>query len=392
MLGHAILAFDRHPAVDYIVIVAAEAEMADVSAECADFHKVTGIVAGGPTRAASVRNGLETLPPDTQIVLVHDAARPLVTKGIIDDVIEGARIYGAAVPGYAVSDTLKRMDENGIVQATIPRVDASDHLAATVLTAVQTPQGARIALLREAYARFDFNSHFPTDEAGLLEAAGFPVRIVDGGQTNIKITRPRDVATAIALLSSRPSVSDADSSMHPASGQDSHQIKDSILREVRTGFGYDVHAFASPAAGRKLYLGGVEIPHDRGLDGHSDADVLLHAVCDALLGALSLGDIGILFPNTDPAYKDISSLRLLEVVRERVTTEGWRVVNVDATLVAEAPRVMPHRLTIQQKIATCLEIDASRVSVKATTSEQMGFVGRGEGMACWAVATVTTSI
>jgi 2-C-methyl-D-erythritol 2,4-cyclodiphosphate synthase len=158
--------------------------------------------------------------------------------------------------------------------------------------------------------------------------------------------------------------------------------------EFRTGFGYDVHAFADPSAGRKLLLGGVEIPHDRGLEGHSDADVLLHAVCDALLGALSLGDIGILFPNTDEAYRGISSLRLLEIVSQRVQEAGWRAVNIDATVVAEAPKLMPHRIRIQETLAACLGISPDRVSVKATTAEKMGFIGRREGMAAWAVATV----
>ena len=160
------------------------------------------------------------------------------------------------------------------------------------------------------------------------------------------------------------------------------------LPETRTGFGYDVHAFASPEAGRKLFLGGIEISHDCGLEGHSDADVLLHAICDALLGALSLGDIGILFPNTDEAYRDIPSLRLLAIVGEQVASAGWQTVNIDATVVAESPKLMPHRLAMQGAIARCLEITPDRVSVKATTSEKLGFVGRREGMASWAVATV----
>jgi 2-C-methyl-D-erythritol 2,4-cyclodiphosphate synthase len=161
-----------------------------------------------------------------------------------------------------------------------------------------------------------------------------------------------------------------------------------VRAEVRTGFGYDVHAFAAPQTGRRLFLGGVEIPHDRGLDGHSDADVLLHAVCDALLGAASLGDIGILFPNTDDAYKNISSLRLLSEVGARLATAGWEILNIDATVLAEAPKLMPHRDAMQRAIGDCLRLAPSRISVKATTSEKMGFVGRREGIACWAVATI----
>ena len=153
-------------------------------------------------------------------------------------------------------------------------------------------------------------------------------------------------------------------------------------------FGYDVHTFALPDAGRKLFLGGVEIPHDRGLEGHSDADVILHAVCDALLGAIALGDIGILFPNTDPAYKGINSLKLLAVVAQRVRDEGWSVINVDATAVAEAPKMMPYSLQMREAMASELGIEVGRVSVKATTSEGMGFVGRKEGICAWAVATL----
>jgi 2-C-methyl-D-erythritol 2,4-cyclodiphosphate synthase len=191
---------------------------------------------------------------------------------------------------------------------------------------------------------------------------GMAVEVVVGDALNIKITRPEDVALAERLLISET--------------------------ETRTGFGYDVHAFALPEAGRKLFLGGIEIPYEQGLEGHSDADVLLHAVCDALLGAVSLGDIGILFPNTDPAYKGIASLRLLATVGERVRQAGWQPINIDVTVVAEAPKLAPYRPRIQQVIADGLGIAPERVSLKATTSEKMGFVGRREGIACWAVATL----
>jgi 2-C-methyl-D-erythritol 2,4-cyclodiphosphate synthase len=229
------------------------------------------------------------------------------------------------------------------------------------LTAVQTPQGARIELLRSAYAAFDASGGEATDEASIIEAMGGAVAVTPGDISNIKITRSEDVALAERLLGER---------------------------EVRTGFGYDVHAFAPPESGRPLCLGGVVIPHARGLEGHSDADVVLHAICDALLGAASLGDIGILFPNTDSALKDISSLKLLAVVRDRLAENGWRVINVDATALAEAPKLMPHREAMLRVIAGELGIEEGRVSIKATTSEGMGFVGRGEGIACWAVATV----
>jgi 2-C-methyl-D-erythritol 2,4-cyclodiphosphate synthase len=291
--------------------------------------------------------------------------------------LEATARVGAAVPGLPLSDTVKRVDGNGIVRATVPRSATLDGETLAGLTAVQTPQGARVDLLRAAYARFDFAHAEPTDEASLIEAMGLPVAVVAGDPINIKITRPEDLLLAERLMSNLPSESNASS---PPVGR--------FPNELRTGLGYDVHAFAAPEAGRKLFLGGVEIPHDRGLEGHSDADVLLHAICDALLGAASLGDIGILFPNTDAAYKDIASLRLLAVVGERLRGAGWQIMNLDATVLAEAPKLMPHRAAMQEAIASCLHLDPARVSLKATTSEKMGFVGRQEGIACWAVATI----
>ncbi|HLK59752.1 MAG TPA: 2-C-methyl-D-erythritol 4-phosphate cytidylyltransferase [Chthonomonadaceae bacterium] len=375
MAGHSVLewtlaAFAAHPDIEGIVLAAGAEEMERVRSVASAFPKVIAVVAGGATRAASVQNGLEALPPDYDLALVHDAARPLLSAEVLSRVLAATAEHGAAVPGLPLSDTVKRMDSGGRVRATIPRSAVVDGETVAGLTAVQTPQGARVELLRAAYAAFDFAHAEPTDEASLLEAYGAPVVVVPGDPTNIKITRAEDIALAEALLAARRS---------PA-------MEKSF--DTRTGFGYDVHRFAAPETGRKLFLGGVEIPHDRGLDGHSDADVLLHAVCDALLGAVSLGDIGILFPNTDPAYKGISSLKLLSIVGQRLAEAGWETVNLDATVVAEAPKLMPHREKIGQAIAACLGLDASRISVKATTSEKMGFVGRQEGIACWAVATV----
>ncbi|HLJ56083.1 MAG TPA: 2-C-methyl-D-erythritol 2,4-cyclodiphosphate synthase [Chthonomonadaceae bacterium] len=367
------------------------------------------MVCGGETRSDSVLRGLRALAADVDIVLVHDAARPLVTHALIDRIVEAAARTGGAVPGLPLSDTVKRAGADGIVRETVPRSATIGGEAIAVLTSVQTPQGARRSALDDAYARFDFAASEPTDEASLLEAAGTPVEIVPGDPTNIKITRQEDLALAERLLAtdsvslSAINADRADATPiaenpgtqrpeHLNARRPEHQTPNTEhpprLPESRTGFGYDVHAFAAPEAGRALVLGGVEIPHDRGLEGHSDADVLLHAICDALLGTVSLGDIGILFPNTDEAYRGIASLRLLEECGRRVTEAGWRVVNIDATVVAEAPRLMPHRLAMQEAIAAALGIDAGRVSVKATTSERLGFVGRGEGMAAWAVATV----
>jgi len=411
VLERTLTAFSTHPRIARIVIAAGEDELPRVretAAKCAGTCPID-VVPGGETRSASVRCGLDVLSADIDVVLVHDAARPLVSGALIDRVIDATLRTGAAVPGLPLSDTVKRVGGDSLVRATIPRTAAVGGHAVTGLTTVQTPQGALLANLRHAYRLYDFAASEPTDEASLIEAAGAAVEIAPGDPDNIKITRQEDIALAERLLTSNQEnlsadcadKTDEDNALPEGSTTPPEHLNTRIseypnsqlpapciLPETRTGFGYDVHAFAAPEAGRRLFLGGVEIPHDCGLEGHSDADVLLHAICDALLGALSLGDIGILFPNTDETYRGISSLRLLEVVAERVGAAGWQIVNIDATVVAEAPKLMPHRIHMQETIAACIGITSDRVSIKATTSEKLGFVGRREGMASWAVATV----
>jgi 2-C-methyl-D-erythritol 4-phosphate cytidylyltransferase/2-C-methyl-D-erythritol 2,4-cyclodiphosphate synthase len=372
VLEWTLAAFSAHPQIACVALVANPEELDRVRAAAAPFNKVTAVTAGGATRTASVRNGLEALPADLDLVLVHDAARPLVSASLIDRIIAATLTVGAAVPGLPLSDTVKRVDAEGLVHSTVPRALAVEGATLSGLTAVQTPQGARISLLRAAYAHSDSTPMEPTDEASLIEAFGAPVAVVPGDPANIKITRQEDLAIAERLGAQTPG-----------------NVR---FPEIRTGFGYDVHAFSPPSSGRRLFLGGVEIPHDRGLEGHSDADVLLHAVCDALLGAASLGDIGLLFPNTDDAYKGISSLRLLAVVSQRLAQAGWRVVNIDVTVVAEAPKLLPHREAIQRAMAECLGIRPDRISIKATTAEKLGFVGRREGIECSSVATIQAII
>ena len=403
VLEWTLAAFQSHAGVDSIVIVGSEEELARITEAALRFDKVVGVVAGGAARAESVRNGLNAVLTMAQIVLVHDAARPLVSAEVIDRVIEATIRVGAAVPGLPLSDTVKRTDANGIVRATIPRSINKGGETLSGLMAVQTPQGAHLPMLERAYKRYDWSQGEPTDEASLIEALGEPVQIVPGDPVNIKITRQEDIALAEALSVARSAFrSDAPSvfqpvttpdlqpqhTVFPAAQRSTLDAQRSTLPEFRAGFGYDVHAFAGLEAGRRLFLGGVEIAHDRGLEGHSDADVLLHAVCDALLGAASLGDIGILFPNTDETYRGIASLKLLEVVAQRLREAGWQVINVDATVVAEAPKLMPHREAMQQTMAACLGIAANRISVKATTSEKLGFVGRLEGIEASAIAMI----
>lgn len=356
--------FQEHESVGEIVVVASEDETHDIRSFCESYPKVKSVVKGGETRYASVESGLAALSSNVELVLVHDAARPLVSPQLVERIIQAAWKHGAAVPGFPLSDTLKRIDSEGFVRETIDRNSNMGDLVLKGLTAVQTPQAARRDILQKAYSSFPFDTKEPTDEASLLENYGCNIMVVPGDLKNIKITRQEDLAIA------------------------TQWIGDISQSEIRTGFGYDVHAFASPEEGRSLYLGGVKMEHDRGLAGHSDADVLLHAVCDALLGAACLGDIGILFPNTDSKYRNISSILLLKEVADRLTEAMWEVVHIDATVVAEAPRILPYRQQIQSSIAESIGISSDRVSVKATTSEQLGFVGRREGIEASSVATI----
>ena len=308
---------------------------------------------GGATRQASVRAGLEALAarkPD--IVLVHDAARPFATPALIARAIAAAQETGAAVPALPVTDTIKVVGDGGLVAQTLERGR---------LRTIQTPQAFRFAPLIEAHrkaaaaGREDF-----TDDAALAEWAGMKVSVFEGEPGNIKITNPDDFARAEAA-------------------------QFASLGDVRIGTGIDVHAFAP---GDHVMLGGLRIPHSQKLSGHSDADVVLHAATDALLGALADGDIGSHFPPSDPQWKGASSDRFFVFAVERVKARGGRIAHIDITVVCEAPKVGPHRDPMRAKIAELAGIAPERVAVKATTSEKLGFTGRGEGIVCYATATI----
>jgi len=308
---------------------------------------------GGATRQASVRAGLEALEPHgPAIVLVHDAARPFATQELIARAIEAAEASGAAVPGLAVTDTVKAVDAQGFVQQTLERA---------TLRTIQTPQGFSYAALLAAHRRAaaagreDF-----TDDAALAEWAGMKVAVFEGEPGNIKITNADDFARAEAM-------------------------QFAALGDVRTGTGIDVHAFAP---GDHVMLGGARIPHTHALTGHSDADVGLHALTDAILGALADGDIGSHFPPSDPQWKGASSDRFFTFAVERAKARGGRIAHLDLTLVCEAPKIGPHRDAMRAKIAALAGLSLDRVAVKATTSEKLGFTGRGEGIAAYATATV----
>ena len=306
---------------------------------------------GGATRQATVRNALAHLPDGVRFVAVHDAARPLVSHALLDRLIATATQYGTAIPALPVQDTLKRADDGRTVQATVPREG---------LYRVQTPQVFRADWLINAHRRAaEEGFEQATDDAQLLERAGYPVYLAEGDPRNLKLTTPDD----LHLLR-----------LYAGEG---------VL--TRTGIGYDIHQLTE---GRTLMLGGVAIEYPYGLQGHSDADVVLHAICDALLGAAALGDIGQHFPNTDPRWKDASSLTLLQQVRTLLAQHGWQPLNIDAMALAEAPKLAPYIPEMRQRIAHTLGILPEQVSIKATTNEGMDAVGARRAIACYAVAAI----
>jgi 2-C-methyl-D-erythritol 4-phosphate cytidylyltransferase / 2-C-methyl-D-erythritol 2,4-cyclodiphosphate synthase len=308
---------------------------------------------GGATRQASVHAGLEALAaqkPD--IVLIHDAARPFVTSAVISRAIEAAGRTGAAVPTVAVTDTIKQVNASGNVEATPDRA---------TLRIAQTPQAFRFDVILEAHRRAarEGRSDF-TDDAAIAEWAGLTVATFEGDPANMKLTTPEDFVREEARLGA-------------------------MLGDIRTGTGYDVHAFGD---GDHVMICGVRVPHNRGFLAHSDGDVGLHALVDAILGALADGDIGSHFPPSDARWKGASSDRFLKYAIDRVTARGGRVANLEVTLICERPKIGPLRDTMRSRIAEISGIDISRIAVKATTSERLGFTGREEGIAATASATI----
>ncbi|GBR20277.1 2-C-methyl-D-erythritol 2,4-cyclodiphosphate synthase [Komagataeibacter nataicola] len=313
---------------------------------------VLPVVPGGETRQASVRAGLEALDrlPEAErpeLVLIHDGARPYVPASVTEGVIAALGAHAGVIPAVPVADTIKRA-KDGIITDTVPRTD---------LFRAQTPQGFRFGLLRDLHRAAEAAD--ATDDAALLENAGHPVAIVPGAEDNIKLTYKEDLVRLERL------------------------IGPTLL--PRTGTGYDVHAFAE---NRPLIMCGINVPHTRGLAGHSDADVGIHALCDAIYGALAEGDIGRHFPPSKNEWKDADSARFLVHAGERIRARGGMLVNADVTLICERPKIGPHSEAMRARLAELLKVDIDRISVKATTSERLGFTGREEGIACLASATV----
>jgi 2-C-methyl-D-erythritol 4-phosphate cytidylyltransferase/2-C-methyl-D-erythritol 2,4-cyclodiphosphate synthase len=350
ILIHTIRAFWDEDFISRIV-VAVPSNMVEHTRLLLADHGLAGpkltIIAGGRRRQDSVKAGLDTLDNSTEIVLVHDGARPLVSRKLIVRCYEAAIVNGAAIAAVPVKDTLKKGNGHGQVAETIDR---------TALWQAQTPQAARRELLLKAY-RINGDVDV-TDESSLLEKAAIPVTLVAGAETNVKITRPEDLLLAEKLLSHN------------------------TTPILRIGHGYDAHRFAE---NRKLVLGGITIPYSHGLAGHSDADVLTHALCDALLGALGSGDIGKHFPDSDARFAGIYSISLLEQVIHAVQDKGYTLVNADITIVCQAPRLASFLPEMQEILGKTCRVSADVINIKATTTEGMGFTGREEGVGCHAV-------
>jgi len=355
MLARSVRAFLDHDAIDAVHVVIGAGQERQYAAAVPAHGKLRAPVAGGATRQASVRNGLAAIATNAPArVLIHDAARPFVTSTVIDRVVAALAGSEAVVPALPVASTLKRVASGRVVE-TVPRDD---------LEAAETPQGFAFDAIRAAHdkaatANMDF-----TDDAAVAEWAGIAVGVVAGDPGNVKLTTASEIAAA-----------------------DRRVLAEDMLRlgDVRVGIGFDVHGLGS---GSEVILGGVAIPHTRGLIGHSDADVVLHALTDAVLGALGDGDIGTHFPPSDPQWKGVSSDRFLADAVARVRARGGTVAHLDVALVAEGPQIAPHREAIRARIAAICDIAVDRVGIKATTNEGLGFVGRGEGVSAQAVATI----
>lgn len=339
------------PLVDGVTVVARREDDAAIRAALTASGLSASVVTGGATRQDSVWNGLSHLPANADKVLIHDGARCLVDEDTIRRVKASVETCGTGVAAVPVTDTIKQVDAAECVETTLDRA---------ALRSVQTPQGFTTALLRRAHEQARADGYVGTDDASLVERLGLPVHLTLGNRRNLKLTTPEDMMIANALLSAP-------------------------LPALRVGQGYDVHRLV---ADRPLILCGVTIPHTLGLLGHSDADVALHALMDAMLGAMALGDIGQHFPDTDPTYEGASSLTLLSRVVALLAARHARVVNADVTIVAQKPKLAPFIPAMRENIAGALSLPPERVSVKATTTERLGFEGREEGISAQAVCLI----
>lgn len=352
VIHRALAAFSDHPDVDIVQPVVNPDDTEVFNAAVAGLRHAAP-VSGGATRQASVLAGLEALAPHKpEIVLIHDAARPFVSSGVISRAIDAANRTGAAIPVIPVNDTIKQVGESGDIAATPERAK---------LRIAQTPQTFKFEIILEAHRRAAREGLTAfTDDAAIAEWAGLTVATFEGDVANMKLTTPEDFVREEARLAA-------------------------ALGDIRTGTGYDVHAFG---AGDHVWLCGLRVPHSKGFLAHSDGDVGLHALVDAILGALADGDIGSHFPPSDMKWKGASSDQFLKYAIERVTARGGRIANLEVTMICERPKIGPLRDQMRARIAEISGVDISRVAVKATTSERLGFTGREEGIAATASATI----
>ncbi|GAB4363226.1 MAG: bifunctional 2-C-methyl-D-erythritol 4-phosphate cytidylyltransferase/2-C-methyl-D-erythritol 2,4-cyclodiphosphate synthase [Deltaproteobacteria bacterium] len=354
ILDRSVHAVRACPAVDGIVLAVPPSSPPALREAYRRVDKVIAVVDGGEERHESVRNALSAVPPEAEILLVHDAVRPFVSAELVSRCVELAGEHGAVVPVLPIRDTVKEWDADARTLVTVDRAK---------LMRVQTPQGFRADILRETYRKAAEKGFAGTDDASLVEWAGHPVVPFPGSEENLKITVPEEYRMAAGLLLEEP--------------------------DFRIGIGGDAHPLAE---GRELWLGGVRIEHDRGLVGHSDGDVLLHAVADAIYGALGDGDIGRHFPPGIPETAGISSRKIIAHARTRMIEKGFGLVGLDAVVVCEEPKIAPIAPRLRASIAGLFTLPEDRVSLKGKTTEGMGFEGRKEGISAWAVALLRGSV
>mgnify|MGYP001050582921 CR=1 FL=1 len=354
IIVRTLLKFETCSDIDEIIVVVRDCDIETVKILLDEYKitKLTRIVKGGATRQASVLNGINAA--SGRFVFIHDAARPFVTPEQISEVVNETHRFGAAALGVPIKDTLKTVKKDGMISETVDRENKYS---------IQTPQGFEIEMIRAAHREAERKGVSVTDDCALAELSGASVKVVEGSSLNIKLTTPEDIILAEGILNS----------------------KKGETEQVRVGLGYDVHRLVKE---RELILGGIKIPYELGLLGHSDADVLLHSIMDAMLGAAALGDIGTHFPDTDEKWRGADSCMLLAAVRNILKENGFSVVNIDATIIAQKPKLADFIPHMREKISEVLEISAACVSVKATTTEKLGFCGRGEGIAAEAICMI----
>jgi 2-C-methyl-D-erythritol 4-phosphate cytidylyltransferase / 2-C-methyl-D-erythritol 2,4-cyclodiphosphate synthase len=357
ILERSVDAFILHERITDVIVALPSDLASDAPTYLRNRHKPIETVEGGDRRQDSVARAFSRISPAAEIVVIHDAARPLVGSALIERAIDAAVAHGAALAALPATDTVKRANDNRFVVDTLPRGQ---------IFLAQTPQAFRVSVLREALASSDGATE-ATDEAALVERAGHAVQIVEGDPRNLKITTADDLAVAERFV--------RDWSVTQSAG----------IGTLRIGNGYDLHRLVP---GRRLVLGGVVIPFDKGLAGHSDADAVSHAVTDAILGAAGAGDIGRHFPDSDPAWKDADSIALLARAAELVATAGYSVINVDVVVIAERPKLVPHVDMMCVNVARAIGIAPDRVSIKGKTNEGVGSIGAGESIAVHAVALI----